>query len=97
MRESTIEQYLVRKCKTLGVQCYKFVCPSVRGVPDRLLIFPNGSVAFIELKAPGKLPTPLQVAIRTKMEQNNARVSWADSSEMIDSLLTLWYELDTQP
>ena len=63
MKESTIENYLVRRCKELGVLCYKFVSPSHRGVPDRVLIFPKGLVTFIELKAPGKSPTALQLAV----------------------------------
>ena len=96
MRESSIEQYLRRACAAKDIQCYKWVSPSCIGVPDRILIFPFGLVAFLELKAPGKRPTPLQVAIREKMEQNNAHVSWADSKGMVDSLLKLWGELDNQ-
>lgn len=96
MREAAIEQYLRRACAAQGVQCYKWVSPSCVGVPDRILIFPFGLVAFVELKAPGKRPTPLQVAVREKMEKNNAHVSWADSKDMVDSLLNIWSKLDQQ-
>ena len=96
MKESTIENYLVRRCKELGVLCYKFVSPSHRGVPDRLLIFPKGLVAFIELKAPGKRPTALQRAVGEQMEGNNAEVGWTDSKTGVDCLLLAWGNLDAE-
>ena len=95
MRESTIENYLVRRCKELGVLCFKFVSPSHRGVPDRLLIFPHGLVAFIELKAPGKSPTALQRTVLKQMEGNKAVVGWTDSKIGVDCLLLAWGNLDT--
>lgn len=36
---------------------YKFTSPQRRNVPDRIVVFPNGVLIFIEFKAPGKLPT----------------------------------------
>lgn len=95
MRESTIESYLVRRCKEEGILCFKFVSPSHRGVPDRLLIFPKGLVAFIELKAPGKSPTALQMTVLKQMEGNKAVVAWADSKTAVDCLLLAWGNLDT--
>jgi len=96
VKESTIENYLVRRCKELGVLCYKFVSPSHRGVPDRLLIFPKGLVAFIELKAPGKSPTALQIAVLKQMEGNKAVIGWTDSKAGVDCLLLSWGNLDTE-
>ena len=90
MKESTIESYLVRRCKELGVLCYKFVSPSHRGVPDRVLIFPKGLVTFIELKAPGKSPTVLQLAVLKQMEGNKAVIGWTDSKTGVDCLLLTW-------
>ena len=90
MKESTIENYLVRRCKELGVLCYKFVSPSHRGVPDRLLIFPYGLVTFVELKAPGKSPTVLQLAVLKQMEGNKAVIGWTDSKTGVDCLLLTW-------
>ena len=97
MKESTIEQYLVRRCKELKVLCYKFVSPSHRGVPDRVLIFPHGLVAFVELKAPGKSPTALQMTVLKQMEGNKAEVGWTDSKLGVDCLLNAWGYLDNNP
>lgn len=50
MRESELE----RKCRVYAERqnCLflKFVSPGMAGVPDRILIRPDGSIAFIELK-----------------------------------------------
>jgi hypothetical protein len=60
MRERDIEHALVRRVKELGGLCEKFVSPSRRSVPDRLVTLPGNRVIFVELKAPGKKPTELQ-------------------------------------
>ena len=49
MREKEIESRLVREVKR-------------RGVPDRIVMLPGGRIGFVELKAPGKKPRPLQLS-----------------------------------
>jgi len=61
MLERDIEKALIRRIKTLGGIAYKFVSPGVTGVPDRMCLFPNGKLVFIELKAPRKQPTVRQL------------------------------------
>ena len=61
MRESTIEHRLVTEVKKRGGIAPKFVSPGLDGVPDRLVLLPQGHMAFVELKAPGQKPRPLQV------------------------------------
>ena len=60
MLESKLEQKLIAHIKKLGGIAYKFSSPNRKSVPDRLCVMPNGRVFFVELKAPGKAPTPLQ-------------------------------------
>jgi hypothetical protein len=60
MLEKTVEAALVRRVKSLGGLCEKFTSPNNRSVPDRLVTLPGGRVVFVEVKAPGKKPTPLQ-------------------------------------
>lgn len=50
MRESKLEKSLSAKVKKAGGLCYKFVSPNNPGVPDRIFIFPNGRIIFVELK-----------------------------------------------
>ena len=58
--EKYVEQKLVTEAKKMGGLAVKFVSPGLDGVPDRLVLFPGGKVAFAELKAPGKKLRPLQ-------------------------------------
>lgn len=50
MKESQIESRLVRLVREQGGLCYKFISPSNPGVPDRIVITPDGRVYFVELK-----------------------------------------------
>ena len=56
MREKQIEQALVKAVRKRGGIALKFVSPGMAGVPDRLVLFPGGRMAFVEVKAPGKKP-----------------------------------------
>lgn len=96
MREKDIEQHLVKRCKDLGVLCFKFTSPSCTGVPDRILVFPNGLVTFLELKAPGKTLRPKQAVIHAKLAANLAQVAVMDSKEGVDVLLAFWERYDKQ-
>ena len=62
MLEKTIEHKLTVAVKKAGGIAVKFVSPSFDGMPDRLVLLPDGLIAFVELKAPGKRPRPLQEA-----------------------------------
>jgi len=60
MLEKGIEAALVKRVKALGGMAEKFTSPNKRSVPDRIVTLPGGVIIFVELKAPGKLPKPLQ-------------------------------------
>ena len=62
MREIEIEKKLSLEAKKRGGLAVKFVSPNFDGMPDRILLMPDGKVAFVEVKAPGKSPRPLQIA-----------------------------------
>lgn len=86
-REKDIEAYLVRRVKELGGVAYKFVSPGHAGVPDRLVCFPGGYQCFVELKAPGKKPRPLQEVEIRKLRDLGFRVFVADSREQVDEMM----------
>ena len=62
MREKSVEQKLVRAVRVAGGIAPKFVSPGFDGMPDRIVILPGGKIGFVEVKAPGKKPRPLQVS-----------------------------------
>lgn len=67
MKEKDIEQYLVQQVKKAGGTALKFNSAGNSGVPDRLCLFPNGILCFVELKAPGQTSRPLQVYQQTRI------------------------------
>lgn len=62
MREKQIERKLVNAVKAAGGIAPKFVSPGYDGMPDRLLLLQGGRMAFVEVKALGEKPRPLQTA-----------------------------------
>lgn len=88
IRERDIEKRVVDLAKKAGWQCYKWVSPSQRGVPDRIFI-KDGSVVFIEFKAPGKKPTPLQAHTIKKLREHFMVVHVCDSVESACDALSL--------
>lgn len=52
MKESAIESRLVREVRKRGGLCYKFTSPGNPGVPDRIVITPDGRTYYLELKTP---------------------------------------------
>lgn len=62
MREKEIEKKLTLEVKKRGGLAVKFVSPGFDGMPDRIVLMPGGIIAFVEVKAPGKRPRPLQMA-----------------------------------
>lgn len=87
MREKIVEQKLVQAVKARGGICPKFVSPGYDGMPDRLVLMPDGRFAFAELKAPDKKPRPLQTARHRMLERLGYRVFVIDSTEQIGGML----------
>lgn len=87
MRERDIEKYLREEVKAIGGRAYKFVSPGNAGVPDRIVVLPGGRVVFVELKAPGKKPTKLQLAQQRRLQALGCDVRVIDGLEQVDKLL----------
>ena len=87
MREKSLERKLVQSVAHMGGLALKFVSPGMAGVPDRLLLFPEGKIAFVEMKAPGKQPTPLQRLRHAQLRNLGFRVYVIDSSSGIEEAI----------
>lgn len=83
MLESVIEQALVKKIKSMGGTCEKFVSPGRRSVPDRIVTLTGGVIIFVELKAPHKKPSILQQRDHDKRRSLGAKVLVIDSLEQV--------------
>jgi ribosomal protein S6 len=60
MRETVVEKRFCKAVKDHGGRAVKWSSPGNRGVPDRIVLLPNGRTVYVELKAPGKPLAPLQ-------------------------------------
>jgi hypothetical protein len=88
MREKTTERKLVNAIKKSGGLCPKFVSPGLDGMPDRLALFPGGKIAFVEVKAMGSKPRPLQVARHGQLRQLGFRVYVLDDAAQIPRIIS---------
>lgn len=87
IRESVIESYLRDRVRAVGGQALKWVSPGSNGVPDRIVLLPGNRTIFVELKAPGKKPTPLQLAQHRKIRRTEHTVLVIDSKEGVDEFI----------
>ncbi len=87
MREKTVEAKLVAAVKGMGGLAPKFTSPGYDGMPDRLVLLPNGILAFVELKAPGKKLRPLQVRRKAQLEELGFSVYCIDRPEQVEAAL----------
>ena len=85
--EKTIEKCLVDEVKKQGCLAPKLVSPGMNGLPDRLILMPNGKMAFVEVKAPGKKPRPLQVARHEILRQLGFKVYVLDDVKEIGGII----------
>ena len=88
MREKIVEEHLVKAVRLMGGRALKLVSPGFDGVPDRLLLLPNGRMAFAELKAPGKQLRPLQKRRKRQLETLGFRVYVIDNTDQIGGVLS---------
>ncbi len=83
MREKQIEQKLVTAVKAAGGVCPKLVCPGTDGMPDRMVLLPGCRIGFVEVKAPGEKPRPLQTHRHRQLRSLGFPVFVLDDPEKI--------------
>lgn len=87
MREKVVESKFSRAVKARGGLAVKFASPGFNGMPDRLVMFPGGRIAFVEIKAPGETPRPLQMSRHTLLRTMGFKVFVLDSPDQIGGII----------
>ena len=87
MREKVIEQKLVKAVKAADGIAPKLVSPGFDGMPDRMVLMPGGRTGFVEVKAPGEKPRPLQTSRHRLLRRLGFRVYVLDNAEQIETIL----------
>ena len=82
MRESSLERRIKRYAESKGCFFWKFVAPGTKGVPDRLIITPDGVTGFMEIKAPGEKPRVIQEHRLKQIRAKGLAATWASSYDM---------------
>lgn len=86
--EKVIERKLVERVKKAGGLCIKLLTSQYIGLPDRLCLFPNGKIVFVELKSTGQKPRKIQVFVHNKLRDLGFQVEVIDSIEGVENLVT---------
>ena len=87
MREREVEHQLVMETEKAGGKAVKFISPSFAGMPDRLVLLGDGKMGFVEVKAPGQKPRPLQLKRHAMLRRLGYRVFVLDAIEEIPAIL----------
>jgi hypothetical protein len=88
MREKEVEKKLVKAVRSNGGICWKFTSPGTAGVPDRIILMPKGQIAFVEVKAPGEKPRPLQLSRHRLLRRLGFKVFVLDALENIEKIIS---------
>lgn len=86
-KEKDVETYLEKTVIANGGFTCKFVSVQRRGVPDRVVCFPQSGTTFVEVKRPGEKPREQQIYVMTKMTTAGARCTWVSTKEEVDDLI----------
>jgi hypothetical protein len=85
--ERDIETACCKLASANNIMHYKMETKGVRGWPDRLFLGPDGWHFFTEFKAPGKKPSPKQVARIEKLIESGHDVWVIDNVDDFDRAL----------
>lgn len=87
MREKEIEKKLIQVVKQAGGLCPKLVSPGFDGMPDRMVLLPDGHMGFVEVKAPGEKPRQLQLSRHRLLRRLGFKVYVLDDTGQIGGIL----------
>ena len=87
MFEKDIEKYLRKSINRAGGECLKWVSPGTAVVPDRIVICPDGRIAFVELKRPFEKPRPVQRVVLRRLYHLGCRVVVIDNRKSVEGFM----------
>ena len=87
MREKEIENYFVKQVQEKNGIAIKLNSTTMFGLPDRLVLLPEGIVFFAELKAPGQKPRTLQQFVHCKLKKLGFDIYVIDSKQQVREVL----------
>lgn len=80
--EKDVEKYLKKEVKKLGGKALKFTSTE-KGVPDQVLLMPNGNTVFVEVKKPDGQLRKNQIKMHQTFKQLNQEVYTVSSKHEV--------------
>lgn len=96
MREANIEHAFKVAVEARGGICLKLGVTYQNGMPDRLVLFPEGICAFVELKQKGKKPRAIQKWQHERLRKLGYKVAVLDRTSEIDNTINYILEQDAK-
>jgi hypothetical protein len=87
--ETKVKNAWLKAAKQLGLEVIRlsFSRGATVGWPDNLFLVPGGLPLFLEFKAPGKTPTPMQTYRATLLWELGYDIRWTDSADAARAFL----------
>jgi len=85
--EKDIERRLAEQTRARKGMCIKLLSMHIKGLPDRMCLFPKGRIVFVELKTTGQKPKPMQLYIHERIRELGFRVEVIDTLKGVDELI----------
>lgn len=85
-KEKVIERLLVIEVKKRGGLCLKLVTTFFSGLPDRLILLPNKTIYFVELKTTGLKARKLQINVHKVIQNLGFDVYVIDTIQKVKEL-----------
>jgi len=85
--EKDTEKYLVEQVEAMGGLCRKFTSVGVRGVPDRVCLFPKGLTVWVELKSEGDRANSTQLREHERLKARSHIIWVIDTKRRVNKLI----------
>lgn len=87
MLEKHLEKKFTTAVRDAGGHAPKLTSPGTNGMPDRLVLLPNGKTGLVELKQHGKKPSPIQKHRHQQLKRLGHTVHILDHPEDIPKVI----------
>ena len=88
VRERDVESYLAKRFGEINVPCVKFIPDGKIGMPDRLVLLPEGRVLWVELKTDNGRLEEIQKLQHKRLRDLGHEVVVVWSKDDVDDLLS---------
>lgn len=88
--EKLIERKLTEATKRMGGMAIKLSADGVNGVPDRVILLPNGKAYLVETKSQGDKPRRIQRYMHDKLAAMGHEVIVIDNLKQLNKIIQLW-------